>query len=164
VATALAREVRALDSNLAPSEVVSMREQVSRTTSAQTMAVSLLAVFGGVALVLAAIGLYGVIAFVVGQRRGEIGIRIALGAQRRDILRLVVGRGGRLATVGIGLGILGALGLTRLMSGILFGVRAFDPLTFGAMAAVLWVVAMLASWIPARAAAAVDPIVVLRAE
>jgi len=124
----------------------------------------LLAAFAGLALVLSAIGIYGVISFVAGQRKGEIGIRMALGAERRDILRLVVGQGGRLATLGIGLGIVGALGLTRLMSSILFGVRAFDPLTFAGMAVLLWGVAMLASYLPARAAATVDPIVVLRAE
>jgi len=89
---------------------------------------------------------------------------MALGAQRRDILRLVVGQGGRLVALGIALGMLGAFGLTRLMSSLLFGVRAFDPATFAAMAAVLWAVAMLASYLPARAAATIDPIVMLRAE
>jgi predicted permease len=141
-----------------------MEQVVADSLAARRTSMILLAAFAGLALVLSAIGIYGVIAFVAGQRKGEIGIRMALGAERRDILRLVVGQGGRLATVGIGLGIVGALGLTRLMSSILFGVRAFDPLTFGGMAVLLWGVAMLASYLPARAAARVDPIVVLRAE
>jgi predicted permease len=146
------------------SGVQTMEQVIADSLAARRTSMILLAAFAALALLLSAIGIYGVIAFVAGQRKGEIGIRIALGAERRDILRLVVGQGGRLAAIGIGLGILGALGLTRLMSSILFGVRAFDPLTFGAMAAVLWSVAMLASYLPARAAAAVDPIVVLRAE
>ena len=141
-----------------------MEEVISDSLAARRTSMILLGAFAALALVLSAIGIYGVIAFVAGQRKGEIGIRMALGAERRDILRLVVGQGGRLAALGIGLGILAALGLTRLMSGLLYGVRAFDPATFGAMAAVLWAVAMLASYLPARAAAAADPIVVLRAE
>ncbi|HET9792819.1 MAG TPA: ABC transporter permease [Thermoanaerobaculia bacterium] len=141
-----------------------MEAIISDSLAARRTSMILLGAFAALALVLSAIGIYGVIAFVAGQRKGEIGIRMALGAQRRDILRLVVGQGGRLATFGIGLGILGALGLTRLMSGLLYGVSSFDPATFGAMAAVLWTVAMLASYFPARAAAAVDPMAVLRAE
>jgi len=141
-----------------------MEQVVADSLAARRTSMILLAAFAALALVLSAIGIYGVIAFVAGQRKGEIGIRMALGAERRDILRLVVGQGGRLATLGIGLGIVGALGLTRLMSSILFGVRAFDPLTFAGMAVLLWGVAMLASYLPARAAATVDPIVVLRAE
>ena len=141
-----------------------MEQVIADSLAARRTSMILLGAFAALALVLSAIGIYGVIAFVAGQRKGEIGIRIALGAERRDILRLVVGQGGRLAALGIGIGILAALGLTRLMSGLLYGVQAFDPATFGAMAAVLWVVAMLASYLPARAAAAVDPIVVLRAE
>jgi predicted permease len=141
-----------------------MEQVIADSLAARRTSMILLGAFAALALVLSAIGIYGVIAFVAGQRKGEIGIRMALGAERRDILRLVVGQGGRLAALGIGLGLLAALGLTRLMSGLLYGVHAFDPATFGAMAAVLWVVAMLASYLPARAAAAVDPIVVLRAE
>jgi len=137
---------------------------ISDSLAARRYSMILLGSFAALALVLSAIGIYGVIAFVAGQRKGEIGIRMALGAERRDILRLVVGQGGRLAALGIAVGMLGALGLTRLMSGLLFGVRAFDPATFAGMAVILWAVAMLASYIPARAAATIDPIVVLRAE
>ncbi len=124
----------------------------------------LLGAFAALALVLSAIGIYGVVSFVVGQRKGEIGIRLAMGAQRRDILRLIVGQGGKLAAAGIGLGVLGAFALTRLMSRLLFGVGALDPVTFAGMALILAAVAMLACYVPARAAARLDPIVVLRAE
>jgi putative ABC transport system permease protein len=141
-----------------------MEQVMADSLAARRTSMILLGAFAGLALALSAIGIYGVIALVAGQRRGEIGIRMALGAERRDILRMVVGQGGRLAALGIGIGLLAALGLTRLMAGLLYGIRAFDPATFGAMAAVLWLVAMLASYLPARAAAAVDPIVVLRAE
>ncbi len=141
-----------------------MEDVISDSLAARRYSMILLGSFAALALALSAIGIYGVIAFVAGQRKGEIGIRMALGAERRDVLRLVVGQGGRLAAVGIAFGILGAFCLTRLMSGLLFGVSAFDPATFAAMALVLWAVAMLASYLPARAAARVDPIVVLRAE
>ena len=166
--SALAEPLRKLLEGARRDQVVygmqTMERVIADSLAARRTSMILLGAFAALALVLSAIGIYGVIAFVAGQRKGEIGIRMALGAERRDILRLVVGQGGRLAALGIGLGILGAFGLTRLMAGLLFGVRAFDPATFAAMAAVLWVVAMLASYLPARAAAAVDPIVVLRAE
>ncbi|HET7453808.1 MAG TPA: ABC transporter permease [Thermoanaerobaculia bacterium] len=164
LAEPLRRRLQSARRDQVVSGMQTMEQVVADSLAARRTSMILLAAFAALALVLSAIGIYGVIAFVAGQRKGEIGIRMALGAERRDILRLVVGQGGRLAAVGIGVGIVGALGLTRLMSGLLFGVRAFDPLTFGAMAVVLWGVAMLASYLPARAAAAVDPIVVLRAE
>ena len=166
--SALAEPLRKLLEGARRDQVVfgmqTMEQVISDSLAARRTSMILLAAFAGLALVLSAIGIYGVIAFVAGQRKGEIGIRMALGAQRRDILRLVVGQGGRLAALGVGIGVLGALGLTRLMSSLLFGVQAFDPATFAAMAGVLWLVAMLASYLPARAAAAVDPSVVLRAE
>ncbi|MGH9443964.1 MAG: ABC transporter permease, partial [Thermoanaerobaculia bacterium] len=141
-----------------------MREIVSDSLAARRYSMMLLGAFAALALVLSAIGIYGVVSFVVGQRKGEIGIRIALGAQRRDILRMIVREGGKLAAAGIGLGVLGAIALTRLMSRLLFGVGALDPATFAGMAAVLASVALLACYLPARAAAKHDPIVVLRAE
>jgi putative ABC transport system permease protein len=117
-----------------------------------------------VALVLAGIGIYGVIAYSVAQRTREIGIRVALGASERSLLRLVLDRGVVLTGVGLAIGLAGAWGLTRLMAGLLFGVGARDPMTMASVAIVLASVAMLASYVPARRAMKVDPIVALRYE
>ena len=141
-----------------------MKDILSESLAARRYSMILLGAFAALALALSAIGIYGVVSFVVGQRKGEIGIRMAMGAQRGDILRLIVGQGGKLAAAGVGLGIVGAFALTRLMSRLLFGVGTLDPVTFAGMALVLAAVAMLACYIPARAAARLDPIVVLRAE
>jgi len=124
----------------------------------------LLGLFGAMGLVLGALGIYGVLAYLVAQRTREIGVRLALGAQRRDVLAMVVGNGLRLATAGVAIGLLGAFLLTRLMQGVLYGVTASDPLTFGAVAVALLVVAAFASWLPALRATRVDPLVALRAE
>ena len=124
----------------------------------------LFGVFAAVAVALAAIGLYGVISYAVTQRTQEIGIRMALGAQTRDVLKLIIGQGLVLTLSGIALGSLMALGLTRLLSGLLFGVGARDPLTFATTALMLTFVALLACWIPARRAAKVDPLTSLRCE
>jgi putative ABC transport system permease protein len=124
----------------------------------------LLSVFAGAALLLAAVGIYGVIAYSVTQRTQEIGIRMALGAQRGDVLRMVVGQAALLSAAGIACGAGAALGLTRLMVGLLYEVRPADPLTFGAVAVVLAAVALLASYVPARRATRVDPVIALRAE
>jgi len=126
--------------------------------------VLLLGGFAAFALVLASLGIYGLISYSVNQRTQEIGIRLALGAQRTDVLRMIVGQAGVLALVGIVIGAIGAALVTRLMTDLLFGVQPFDPLTFGAVAAILGSVALLASYIPGRRATRVDPAIALRAE
>jgi ABC-type antimicrobial peptide transport system permease subunit len=124
----------------------------------------LLSVFAGVALLLATIGIYGVVSYLVGQRTNEIGIRMALGAQQRDVLRMVLGQGGKMAAVGVTVGLVASFGLTRLMATMLFGVTPTDPFTFGGVAVILLAVVLLACWIPARRAMRVDPMVALRHE
>jgi predicted permease len=137
---------------------------ISDSLASRRFSMILLAVFAVLALVLASVGIYGVISYVVGQRVHEIGIRMALGAQRRDILRLILGRGGKLAGAGVAVGLAVALGLTRLMAGLLYGVGATDPLTFLGVAVLLTLVALAACYIPARRATRVDPMVALRYE
>ncbi|MGB7227707.1 MAG: FtsX-like permease family protein, partial [Candidatus Acidiferrales bacterium] len=144
--------------------VETMQETIDRSLAARRFAMILLGVFAAVALVLACIGIYGVISYLVGQRTHEIGVRIALGAQRSDVLRLVLGQGAKMALLGVAIGIAAALALTRLMTNQLFGVSAHDPLTFGGVALVLIIVALVACYIPARRAMQVDPIVALRYE
>ena len=124
----------------------------------------LLSVFAALALVLACVGIYGVISYLVGQRSHEIGVRVALGAQPSDVLRLVIGQGVRMALIGVVTGIGAALGLTRLMANQLFGVSAHDPLTFAGVAVLLILVAAAACFLPARPGTRVDPIVALRCE
>ena len=124
----------------------------------------LLGIFAGLALVLSCVGIYGVISYLAGQRTHEIGIRMALGAEKNDVLRLVLGHGAKMALIGVGVGIVASLGLAGLMAKMLFGVSAYDPLTFLTVACLLISVALAASYIPARRAMRVDPIVALRYE
>ena len=121
-------------------------------------------IFGGVALALASIGVYGVLAYAVSQRTQEIGVRMALGASRQNVFRLIVWNGGRLAAIGILIGVIGAAAVTRVITSLLYNVTATDPLSFVGTAVFLALVALLASYIPARRATAVDPMVALRAE
>jgi putative ABC transport system permease protein len=141
-----------------------MDQIISESTAPRRFTLFLLAAFAGLAIVLAAIGIYGVIANSVSQRTHEIGIRMALGAQRQDVMRLVVGQGARLVAAGIVIGIIGALALTRSLASFLYGVRPTDPVTFAGAVLLLGAVAILASYIPARRATKVDPMVALRYE
>lgn len=142
----------------------SIDDAISDSLASRRFAMILLAAFAAVALLLSSIGIYGVISYVAGQRTHEIGIRLALGAQRRDILRLVLAQGTRLALIGVAAGIAAALGLTQLMSAILYGVSPVDPLTFGVVAMLLTSIALAACYLPARRAMRVDPMVALRYE
>lgn len=139
-----------------------MPEIVTESLGRQRFTMVLFAIFAGLALLLAAIGIYGVVSYLVGQRTGELGLRMALGAQRRDILRLILAAGGRLTGIGILLGTGCALGLTRLMEGLLYQVRPTDPPTFIAVGLGLVLVALGACAVPAGRASRVDPMVALR--
>jgi ABC-type antimicrobial peptide transport system permease subunit len=139
-------------------------EVVARDIGQQRFSMTLLACFAVIALLLASVGIYGVLSYLVGQRTQEIGVRMALGAQRMTVLRMVLSDGARMTMIGVGIGFIAALGLTRLMRSMLFGVKPTDPLTFFSVAVVLCVIALLACYLPARRATKVDPIVALRYE
>jgi len=164
VLNAIRSDVRELDGMLAVYHVRTMEEVIADTMQDTTAQTFLLGLFAGLALVLAAVGLYGVMAYLVTQRTHEIGIRLALGAQEADVLRLVLTHGSKLIALGVGIGLATALALTRLLSALLFGVGARDPLTFIAVSLVLALVAFAACYIPARRASRVDPLVALRYE
>jgi predicted permease len=152
------------DASAAVYDLRPMEDVVARSIARQRMAMLLLSIFSGLALALAAIGVYGVIAYLAGQRTHEIGVRVALGATRSDVLRLVLGQGMRIALAGIAAGVLTALWLTRLLSKVIYGVGATDPATFASMALLLTGVALLACYVPARRAMRVDPMSALRRE
>jgi putative ABC transport system permease protein len=162
--SSLTREVRAMDQELPVFSVKTMDEYISSSVAAPRFNTTLLSIFAAVALVLTIIGLYGVMSYSVAQRTNEIGIRMALGAQTRDVLGLIVKDGVKLVLLGLVLGISGALALTRLLSTLLFGVTTRDPMTFVAIAALLSFVAILACYIPAWRATRVDPLEALRCE
>jgi predicted permease len=160
--------VRRAVEELNPGEVIygveTMDEVISNSFAARRLSMILLGIFASLALALSCVGIYGVISYLVGERTREIGVRMALGARRNDILRLVLGQGAKMALIGVVIGIVLALGLTRLMSNQLFGVTAHDPITFAGVALVLIAVALAACYIPARRATQVDPMVALRRE
>jgi len=162
--TALQRQAQAVDPAVPVFDVTSLNDIIAASLFTQRISASLLGVLGNVALLLAAVGLYGVMAYSVAQRTNEIGIRMALGALSRDVLRLVLGQAAKLAMMGVVVGIAAALALTRLMSTLLFGVSATDPTTFAGVALLLAVVALAASYIPVRRAMKLDPMVALRYE
>jgi ABC-type antimicrobial peptide transport system permease subunit len=141
-----------------------MEEITGLSVASQRFNMLMLGLFAGLGLTLAMVGIYGVTAYVVEQRTNEIGLRLALGAQAGDVVRLILRYGVAHASTGVALGLLASFGLTRLIKGFLFGVTATDPLTFGVIALLLILVAALACWIPARRAAKVDPMVALRCE
>jgi predicted permease len=162
VAPQLIREIHALDPNLSPYEVLTMREQVDRSTSPQQVAVALLTMFGSLALFLAAIGLYGVMSYSVSQSTREFGLRTALGAAPRSLLQLVLSRGLVLTAVGILVGIVASLSSTRLMGDLLFGVSPHDPKSFAAALILMVLCSFAACIVPAWRAARTDPVVALR--
>jgi putative ABC transport system permease protein len=164
MATALRAAVWSIDPQLAVAQVQTMDQVIRKSTTPRRFSLFLLGGFASLALILSAIGIYGVIAYSVVRRVHEMGIRIALGAQRRDVLRLVIGQGMLLLAVGMIIGTLGALALTRALASFLYGIRPTDPVTFVAVVAILAGVAFLACYIPARRATRVDPMIALRYE
>jgi macrolide transport system ATP-binding/permease protein len=162
MATALAREVRALDANLAPYEVITLQEQLDRSTSAQRVAVTLLGILCALALLLATVGLYAVMSYTVSQGTRELGLRMALGAGASNLLRQVMSHGLTLTGVGIAVGAAAALGLTRLLGNLLYKVSPRDPLAFGSALLIMTVAAIAACFVPAWRATRTDPARILR--
>jgi len=161
---AIQREILAVDGQLPVSKIRTMEQVVSESTARQNFNMMLLSIFAGMALLLAAIGIYGLMSYTVEQRTQEIGIRMALGAGRGDMLKLIVRQGMLLAGIGVVIGLAAAFGLTRLLASLLFGVKTTDPMTYAAVALVLISVALLATYIPAWRATKIDPLIALRYE
>jgi putative ABC transport system permease protein len=158
------RLVLARNHDIPVENLIGMERLIGDSLAPQQVSAIMVTLFGVVALLLACLGLYGVLAYSVSQRTHEIGLRMALGAKRRDVLKLIVGQGFTLTLFGVGIGIVGAVAVTRLLAGLLYGVKPTDLLTFAAVSLLLTAVALLASFIPARRATKVDPMVALRYE
>jgi len=161
---AIRRALEKINGAMVVYETQTMDKIISDSLAARRFSMILLGIFAAFALVLSCVGIYGVISYLAGQRTHEIGVRMALGAQRIDVLRLILGNGAKMALIGVALGVAASLALTRLMAKLLFGVSTYDPLTFLAVACLLILVALAASYIPARRAMQVDPMVALRYE
>jgi ABC-type antimicrobial peptide transport system permease subunit len=164
VAPELKHAVAQLDPNLPVYDVSTMEERLSKSMSTRTFDMLMLGIFAAVALIVAGVGVYGVVSYAVSQRVHEFGIRVALGAGPADLVRLVLGQGMRLAALGVIVGIVGAIGVTRWLKTLLYEIKPTDPLTMVAVAALMTAVALLACYIPARRAMRVDPMVALRHE
>jgi putative ABC transport system permease protein len=164
IAAGIRQTVHSIDKDLPVTDVESFPDAVGASIAQERFRTVMMSSFSGIALILAAVGIFGVISYSASQRTHEIGIRIALGAQQRNVLRLILGQGARLALLGLGIGAAAALPLTHLMAGLLYGVSGTDPLTFGTVGIVLFGVAVTACYIPARRAMRVDPMVALRHE
>jgi putative ABC transport system permease protein len=163
-ASPIRREFESLDGQLTPAKILTMETVIKDSTTRENFNMLMLTVFAAVALLLAAVGIYGLMSYAVEQRTQEIGIRMALGAGRGEMMKMILGQGMRLVLAGVVIGLAAAFGLTRLLAGLRFGVKAGDPLTFCAVAVILTAVALLAAFIPAQRATRVDPILALRQE
>ena len=161
---AMRRELHAVDPTLPVFQIDSLSRNVAGQMARRRFAMVVVGLFSVVALILAIVGVYGAIAYVVAQRTGEFGVRLALGARPTDLMRLVLGQGFRLIALGIAIGAAGAYGAVRFIQSLLYQTPAHDPLVFAGIAALLAGVALLACWVPVRRAAKVDPIVALRVE
>jgi putative ABC transport system permease protein len=164
ITTSIRKELAAMDATIPLTSVRVFDEYISRSLARPRFNTLLLSIFAGTALILTAIGIYGVLAYSVAQRTSEIGIRIALGAGKSSIFRLIVGQAMTLVGISLVVGLAGAFAATRLLNSLLFGVGASDPVTFGGIVLLVSVVAFVAAWVPARRATRVDPIIALRTE
>jgi putative ABC transport system permease protein len=163
-ASSIRHEFETLDGQLTPSKVLTLETVIKDSTTRENFNMLMLTVFASVALLLAAVGIYGLMSYAVEQRTQEIGIRMALGAGRGEMMKMILGQGMRLVIAGVVIGLAAAFGLTRLLAGLLFGVKAGDPMTFAAVAVILTAVALLAAFVPAQRATRIDPILALRQE
>jgi putative ABC transport system permease protein len=160
----LQKAVAEVDKDQALFDVQRVEDALSDSVSFPRFQMRLFGIFGGLALILATVGIYGVMSYLVTQRTHEIGLRVALGAGRGDVLRMVIGRGLKTTAVGLGVGIAASLALTRLIAQLLFGVKTTDPMTYASVTLILTAVALVACYVPARRAATVDPMIALRHE